>query len=111
MFRLSSGGQGRVSRPVESPPGLVNGTGQYYPEDDRFSFDSRSLTAFSNYSEKDSVTAENGYRYAFLLNFPDFILVNKYACNNKTQNVSSLKSSIDLHKQKVSLFVAVFYQL
>jgi hypothetical protein len=47
---------------VESPPGLVNGTGQFFPDDDRYSLDSRSLTAFSNYSERDSVTTENGYR-------------------------------------------------
>jgi hypothetical protein len=56
------GGEGRAGRPVESPPGLVNGTGQFFPDDDRYSLDSRSLTAFSNYSERDSVTTENGYR-------------------------------------------------
>ena len=43
----------------------VNGTGQFYPEDDRYSFESRSLTAYSNYSERDSVINDNQYRYTF----------------------------------------------
>jgi hypothetical protein len=56
-------GEGRASHPVESPPGLINGTGQFFPEDDRYSLDSRSLTAFSNYSERDSVNTDTGYRW------------------------------------------------
>ena len=40
----------------------INGTGQFYPEDDRYSFESRSLTAYSNYSERDSVINENQFR-------------------------------------------------
>ena len=40
----------------------VNGTGQFFPEDDRYSFESRSLTAYSNYSERDSVINESSYR-------------------------------------------------
>ena len=38
--------------------------GQTFPEDDRYSFESRSLTAYSNYSERDSVIDSN-YRYPY----------------------------------------------
>eukprot|EP00090_Calanus_glacialis_P027954 TRINITY_DN4457_c0_g1_i1.p1 TRINITY_DN4457_c0_g1~~TRINITY_DN4457_c0_g1_i1.p1 ORF type:complete len:1674 (-),score=340.16 TRINITY_DN4457_c0_g1_i1:2371-7392(-) len=43
---------------------LYGGTGQFYPEDDRYSFESRSLTAYSNYSERDSII-DNNYRYPY----------------------------------------------
>jgi len=46
------------------PSNLYGGTGQYYPEDDRCSFESRSLTAYSNYSERDSII-DNNYRYPY----------------------------------------------
>ena len=51
-------------------PYLANGqyapTPQFrdYPEDDRCSFESRSLTAYSNYSERDS-TVDSSYRYPY----------------------------------------------
>ena len=38
--------------------------GQTFAEDDRYSFESRSLTAYSNYSERDSVIDSN-YRYPY----------------------------------------------
>ena len=38
--------------------------GQSFAEDDRYSFESRSLTAYSNYSERDSVIDSN-YRYPY----------------------------------------------
>ena len=44
-------------------PGYGGG-GQYYTEDDRYSFESRSLTAYSNYSERDSIIDSN-YRYPY----------------------------------------------
>ena len=52
---------------ADSVPGpaaldLVNGHGQGYPEEDRYSFESRSLTAYSNYSDLDSVVNEPGLR-------------------------------------------------
>ena len=37
-------------------------SGQYCSEEDRYSFESRSITAFSNYSERDSVINENNFR-------------------------------------------------
>ena len=47
--------------------GLYTPTPQYrgdYTEDDRYSFESRSLTAYSNYSERES-TVDSSYRYPY----------------------------------------------
>ena len=47
--------------------GVYTPTPQYrgdYTEDDRYSFESRSLTAYSNYSERES-TVDSSYRYPY----------------------------------------------
>ena len=50
--------------PSPSPHNTGSVYGQTFAEDDRYSFESRSLTAYSNYSERDSVIDTN-YRYPY----------------------------------------------
>ena len=50
--------------PTPSPYNTGSIYGQTFTEDDRYSFESRSLTAYSNYSERESIIDSN-YRYPY----------------------------------------------
>ena len=86
-------------------PSPCNNNGSFYGhDDDRYSFESRSLTAYSNYSERDSII-DNNYRYPYAREPTYNNIYPEPTRNIEKENPFLRNSSYDAADNVVNLFL------
>ena len=96
----------RLSYINNRDPSPCNNNGSFYgQDDDRYSFESRSLTAYSNYSERDSII-DNNYRYPYAREPTYNNIYQEPARNIEKENPFQVRnSSYDAADNVVNLFL------